>query len=198
MFFASESYFNRTILNLILFIAGCLSVGELKNYISNRLSNAVCNVPYFVGSGILYYSASNIPIFLSKHSPPLLPTAITICISAINNLILTSLIAGRLWFHQKSMRRKLGSEYGSPYRRIIIICVESCVLLLINSLAFVVLFAMEDGVIKTAIIPELLLPHICVRTPSHHAPSLAGAQAWAVDRVFFSGSIAHVDRVPRF
>ncbi len=91
------------------------------------------------------------------------------------------------------MRRILGAEYGSPYRRLIITCVESCILMLINSLAFVVLFAMEDGVIKTAIIPELLLPHICVRT---HRWQVRKFRPLA-EASHFAGFIAHVDHVPR-
>lgn len=139
----------------------------------------------FVGSGILYYLIPDIPIFAGRNSPPLLATAITICTTGITNLILTSLISGRVWFHQQRMRRILGPQYGSPYHRLIITCVESCFLIVITFLAFVVLFALGVRVIETAIIPLLLLPHICVSTHSR----LITARA----KAFFAGFITHND-----
>ncbi len=46
--------------------------------------------------------------------------------------------------HQEGMRRVLGPQYGSPYLKLIVMCVESCFLIVVNSMAFVVLFASGD------------------------------------------------------
>ena len=120
------------------------------------------------GCGIAYYVAPHISAFSGKSSAAILVTTIALSITAAVNCILTSLISGRLWAHQDGMRRVLGPQYGSPYLKLIVMCVESCFLIVVNSMAFVVLFASGDRTrFGGAIIPLLLLPHICVsNTPA--------------------------------
>ena len=115
----------------------------------------------FIGCGILYYLAPQLSAFAKI--PPFLAPAILISTFTLVTLTLTALVCGRLWFHQQEMRRTLGPQYGSPYKKTIIMCTLSCILIAVPSLAYVILFSIEDSAkASTSIIPLLILPHICV------------------------------------
>lgn len=112
-------------------------------------------------SAILYYMAPRISAFAINS--PLIPSVITISITTCLNLILTTVIAGRLFYHQETMQRILGKEYRTPYLRIIIMLVESCSLIVVTGIIFLIFVA--RGSTKTfdgCIVPFLLFPHVCV------------------------------------
>ncbi|KJA18324.1 hypothetical protein HYPSUDRAFT_45335 [Hypholoma sublateritium FD-334 SS-4] len=116
------------------------------------------------GCGIFYYMSPALAAFADK--PPLLATTMAISVSTAVNFILTTLICGRLWFHQEGMRRVLGPHYGSPYMRVIVMCSASCLLIVVTSLAYIGLFAMSDqNRSNGSVIPLLLLPHVCAISP---------------------------------
>lgn len=133
-------------------------------------------------SGVLYYILPSLASF--SDSSPLFATMITISVTTFVNILLSGLIIFRLLHHQKSMKRVLGDEYGSPYLRLIVILVESCSGVVTTGIVYLVLFAADrkDG----TIIPMLLLPQISVMSPLfivyavgkgkaiHKAPSPAG------------------------
>ena len=86
--------------------------------------------------------------------------------STFVNIVLALLIIFRLVHHQRQMRKILGAEHGSPYSHIITMCIESSALIVVFSVAYIVLgFWRANG---PAIIPLLLLPHICVRGPEFY------------------------------
>ncbi|KAF8965543.1 hypothetical protein BDZ97DRAFT_766639 [Flammula alnicola] len=118
-----------------------------------------------IGSGILYYLIPELSTFTLVS--PLTPTLITISITIFVNFTLTALVCGRLIHHQEGMRRVLGAQYSSPFMRIIVMCVESCVLIVVTCIVYVALFARGDKTtLNGCIIPLLLLPHICVLSPT--------------------------------
>ncbi|CAA7266669.1 unnamed protein product [Cyclocybe aegerita] len=57
--------------------------------------------------------------------------------TSICNFIMTTLIVLRLWYHRRFIQEALGREYGSPYARVIAICVESAALIVVFNLAHV-------------------------------------------------------------
>ena len=86
---------------------------------------------------------------------------VCILISALVNIILTTLIVFRLICHRRDVRNVLGAEHGSLYTNIITICVESSALMVITTGIYMALdFTMGNWYFW---IPYLLYPHICVR-----------------------------------
>ena len=81
-------------------------------------------------------------------------------LSTVANIILASLIILRLVRHQRHIRKVLGVAHGSPYSKVITMCVESSALIIIFSAAYIVLGYMRPT--GSVFIPLLLLPHICV------------------------------------
>lgn len=77
-----------------------------------------------------------------------------------SNVVLCFLIVVRLHYHQKRIEGVFGQRRGSPYRHIMVICVESC--------AFIVAIVILGGVLWGAagltysLISFLLLPQACV------------------------------------
>ena len=63
-------------------------------------------------------------------------------LSALLNIILAALIVFRLVYHGRYLRNALGLEHGSPYTKIITICVESSALMVIASGLFPILWAL--------------------------------------------------------
>ncbi|CAA7262863.1 unnamed protein product [Cyclocybe aegerita] len=57
------------------------------------------------------------------------------------NVVICGLIVGRLVYHQRYLRGAIGRGYGSPYRRIISMCVESASLVVIFDAVAIFLFA---------------------------------------------------------
>ena len=84
---------------------------------------------------------------------------VLIAFSTLVNIILALLIVLRLVHHQRHIRKVLGAQHGSPYSKVITMCVESSALIVIFSGVYTVLI-FEQG--NGALIPFLLLPHICV------------------------------------
>ncbi len=85
-----------------------------------------------IGCGILYYLAPQLSAFAKI--PPFLAPTILIATFTLVTLTLTALVCGRLWFHQQEMRRTLGPQYGSPYKKTIIMWHVSCFLIAVPSL----------------------------------------------------------------
>ena len=156
------SRLQRTIVYSTLLLSALASFGMSENL--QYYWYPCINSNFFeLGCGIFYYMSPALSAFANK--PPLLATTMAISVSTAVNFILTALICGRLWFHQEGMRRVLGPHYGSPYMRVIVMCSASCLLIVITSLAYITLFAMSDNSkINGAVIPLILLPHVCVST----------------------------------
>jgi len=103
--------------------------------------------------------------FLHRHAVPLgfLATPVfLISVSAISNVTLSLLITLRILHHQVHIRVALGASHGSLYTRIIVMCVESCSLIVVPALVYIVLHFTEA---KGSQIPLFLLPHLCVISP---------------------------------
>ncbi|KDR68148.1 hypothetical protein GALMADRAFT_146631 [Galerina marginata CBS 339.88] len=100
-------------------------------------------------------------------------TTVQILTTPIVNSILAGLIVGRLLYHQHYLRKVLGVGYGSPYTRIMMICVESSALIIASGAvaAFGNLlyphWIYEDAAPGTYVsyTALLLLPHICAISP---------------------------------
>ncbi|KIM43524.1 hypothetical protein M413DRAFT_382915 [Hebeloma cylindrosporum] len=84
--------------------------------------------------------------------------------STLVNIILAALIILRLIRHQRHIRKVLGAQHGSPYSKVITMCVESSALIVIFSGVYSVI-ALVEGDGPSGLIPFLLLPHICVISP---------------------------------
>lgn len=132
-------------------------------------------------SGILFFIASqrlvtlysrvenNDSIFtimnlLTAHDPHIslyVNTAIFLIATTFTiNVVLVSLIVLRLYHHQKFIEKTLGIKHGSPYRRVMAICVESCALMITTILLTTVVY-LSSGLVHS-IIPLLMLPQNCV------------------------------------
>ena len=99
---------------------------------------------------------------------------VLISISTLVNIILASLIVLRLVHHQRHIRKLLWTDHGSPYSKVIIICVESSALIVLFSGVYTALvFEQENG----SLIPFLLLPHICVGGLDLH-------DIWSTSKIF--------------
>ena len=86
-------------------------------------------------------------------------TTVIVLFTTLVNITLALLIILRLVHHQRHIRKVLGAQHGSPYSKIITMCVESSALIIIVSgVCSVLIFEQPYG----ALIPFLLLPHICV------------------------------------
>ncbi|CAA7266666.1 unnamed protein product [Cyclocybe aegerita] len=77
--------------------------------------------------------------------------------TSICNAIMTTLIVLRLWYHQRFIQKALGSEYASPYARVIAMCVESAALIVVFNLAHVC-WHFNSGF--GLILPHQLLVHV--------------------------------------
>ena len=71
-------------------------------------------------------------------------------LSALLNIILATLIVLRLLYHGRRIRNTLGLEHGSPYTKIITICVESSALMVIASGLYPILWALPAKASTTA------------------------------------------------
>jgi len=64
-------------------------------------------------------------------------TVITLgSITVLGNVIFATLITVRVYYHQQQISKIFGKAYGSPYTRVISICIESCALIAFIYLAF--------------------------------------------------------------
>lgn len=79
----------------------------------------------------------------------------------IANLLLCVLIVARLLQQQKYFASVLGPDAGSAFRRIIVMCVESCALIVATIVLGGVLWFTAGHIY--AMIPLLVLPQACVR-----------------------------------
>ncbi|KAJ3500474.1 hypothetical protein NLJ89_g9777 [Agrocybe chaxingu] len=60
--------------------------------------------------------------------------------TVLTNIILASLIASRLLWYQRRIQRMLGKAHGSLYARLIGICVESCLLIVVFNCVFLICY----------------------------------------------------------
>ncbi|KAF8965402.1 hypothetical protein BDZ97DRAFT_780654 [Flammula alnicola] len=86
-----------------------------------------------------------------------------IILTTFVNVVLAVLIVFRLVHHEKYLRKSLGVVQGSPYTRVMVMCSESCALVIVASLLFVGLYYRSAS--NAFLIPLLLLPYICVISP---------------------------------
>ncbi|KAJ3496260.1 hypothetical protein NLJ89_g10511 [Agrocybe chaxingu] len=96
---------------------------------------------------------------MGESGPTSVALAILPAVTVFNNVVLASLISFRLVWHQNRTRRLLGKAYGSPYKRVISICVESCSLIIVVNIIFLALLV---NLSPDALIVESLLTHTSV------------------------------------
>jgi len=90
-----------------------------------------------VAGFIMIFAASGVGMTIERRSGLLFPTMpMFTVITVFGNISFTALIGVRLFNHQRDISKALGKAYGSPYTRITTICVESCALITIVYLAF--------------------------------------------------------------
>ncbi|KDR83060.1 hypothetical protein GALMADRAFT_134570 [Galerina marginata CBS 339.88] len=78
------------------------------------------------------------------------------------NISLSSLIALRIRYHQARIRSILGIVHGSTYNRIVVMCIESCAIIVVFEVLCLIPISMAK---QWVIFPLLFLPHICVISP---------------------------------
>ncbi|KIM43523.1 hypothetical protein M413DRAFT_382906 [Hebeloma cylindrosporum] len=105
---------------------------------------------------------SGVMTFIALTTDPIFTRVLIMC-STLVNIVLAALIILRLIYHQRHIRKVLGMAHGSPYSKVITMCVESSALIVIFGGVYTVL-AFEQGN-GSVLIPFLLLPHICVISP---------------------------------
>ncbi|TFK97078.1 hypothetical protein BDV98DRAFT_514405 [Pterulicium gracile] len=89
----------------------------------------------------------------------------TFMLTFTTNILVTSLIAGRLWWISRGVRKHFGKGHSSRYHRAIILVVESGALYSSSLLVFIVLYTMEyyaemivyDSVSQIACIAPILI-----------------------------------------
>ncbi|KAF8196556.1 hypothetical protein BJ912DRAFT_955641 [Pholiota molesta] len=64
---------------------------------------------------VLYYLPPQVSESAFSFHSPLTSSVVTISIATCMNFIRASLITGRLLYHQETMRKIMGKQYGSPY-----------------------------------------------------------------------------------
>ena len=135
---------------LVIFLLSLLSIVSLGRSSSPR--TFVLQVSHGVqGCGVVMFLDLDLSSFFA--------VTVLISLSTIVNIILALLIILRLIRHQRYIRKVLGAEHGSPYSKVITMCVESSALIVIISGVYTALvFEQANG----SSIPFLLLPHICV------------------------------------
>ncbi|KDR76103.1 hypothetical protein GALMADRAFT_247309 [Galerina marginata CBS 339.88] len=111
-------------------------------------------------SGILLLASPFIPqrAALSFTATPVF----MLSLSAISNLILSIFITVPILVHQKNMRAALGRSYGRLYTNIVIMCTESCALVVVPMVVYIILYSTKSS---GSLIPLLLLPHLSVISP---------------------------------
>ena len=82
--------------------------------------------------------------------------------STVINIFLSALIILRIRYHQSYIRKTLGRAHGSLYNRIVVMCVESCSLIAVVELAYLILTYQIVELGYSTQFPFFLLPHICV------------------------------------
>jgi len=80
-------------------------------------------------------------------------------ITILGNLIFATLIVVRIMNYQREISKLLGKEYGSPYTRIMSICVEACALITITYLVFLLFMFLYPF---ASWIPRILTVHVSV------------------------------------
>lgn len=94
-------------------------------------------------------------------------TAFSMTVTPFANTFLAGLIAGRLIYHQHYIVNTLGYGHDKPYNRVIMMCVESCALITLNSVLYIGLaFSFSTAGLSYAIANGYILlvfPHVCVR-----------------------------------
>lgn len=78
------------------------------------------------------------------------------------NVVLSALIVLRIRYHQSYIRKALGSAHGSLYTRIMVMCVESCSLIAVFELVYLILTFQPEALGFYSQYPFFLLPHVCV------------------------------------
>ncbi|CAA7264906.1 unnamed protein product [Cyclocybe aegerita] len=111
-----------------------------------------------LGSGLLLFAL----IFKTTHLVGSLFMIAVPCATSITNIIFATLITLRLLWHQSRMKEALGWAYKSPYTRIITICIESCSLIIVVCIAFLVI---RLGDLPGRVILEMLLTPVSVLSP---------------------------------
>ncbi|KDR67717.1 hypothetical protein GALMADRAFT_231887 [Galerina marginata CBS 339.88] len=124
-----------------------------------RVPRVIMNC-FFV-SLLLVSLASGIVLFSAAGTLKAGSINVLISLSTLANILVSAFIALRLLYHQKFTIKLMGAASGSVYTRIMIICVESCFLILV----FTILYLTLSNKSSTYLVPLLLLPHICVISP---------------------------------
>lgn len=99
----------------------------------------------------LYKSLINVGIY----------TTAFLVVSFTLNILLTLLIAGRMWYHRYEARRNFGSSYGHQYSAISTIFIESAALYGINCVLVLATFIPMHPIhqIWMAIVPSVQVCH---------------------------------------
>ncbi|KAF9546249.1 hypothetical protein CPC08DRAFT_379571 [Agrocybe pediades] len=89
------------------------------------------------------------------------PAIVLASFSILTNGILTCLIVGRVLYYQRSIRKHLGTVQGSLYSRAIALCVESCAIIVVFEIPFVVISFLGLGspmeTILAAVLPFIFI-----------------------------------------
>ncbi|KAJ3505395.1 hypothetical protein NLJ89_g7440 [Agrocybe chaxingu] len=118
-----------------------------------------------LGSGIMLpvvYFTPAVALLMGLPDNQMLLTLSLVSLTSFVNLTLAVLVTVRLYHHQRNTRKILGAEYGSPYSRTITICVESCALIVVVDLAYIILLILNPN--TSAVFGQLLV-HASVLSP---------------------------------
>ncbi|KAF9525528.1 hypothetical protein CPB83DRAFT_859418 [Crepidotus variabilis] len=112
-------------------------------------------------TGTMYFLSN----FMDALNPPRYSDSIFVafaCTTLSINWIITGLVVGRLLHFRGKVSRSLGADYGTPFGRIITMCVESAALIIIFSTIFLVLNLMKKNPFSFS---RILLTNIYVIGP---------------------------------
>lgn len=87
-----------------------------------------------------------------------------VILTTASNIVLSSLIAGRILYYERRVRKSLGVFNDLVYKKVVTICVESCALIVVVSVVFVILYYSNTH--NAFLFPLVLLPHVCVSYPT--------------------------------
>ncbi|KAF8900870.1 hypothetical protein CPB84DRAFT_1009711 [Gymnopilus junonius] len=127
--------------------------------VGQRIVKFICFIMVIVaiGAGLLY----TIPFTNVKADTTL---AIFSFITLTINCTVTVLIVGRLLYHRRYLMETLGPGHGSPYLRLIALCIESAALVVKFNVVLIVLILAESQRNLSFILLEMMV-HIYVISP---------------------------------
>ncbi|KDR73864.1 hypothetical protein GALMADRAFT_212106 [Galerina marginata CBS 339.88] len=150
----------RILLISAVFLLALISLGLTRNSRSaishgyDSAAGSIYLIPFSSHAKEILFSYESGPMYQAFDRAALIvPTA-----STIVNIVLSALIIFRALYHQRHSRTALGTAHASIYSQIVALCIESCALISIVGVVYMVIVLSNLPGME---VPLYLLPQIC-------------------------------------